>query len=469
MTDRAKIIIFSLSFPLAISLAGYFSFLYISEPSYISLQNSVAEKNIITAKAIINERVVALAKITEDWGQWTELYNSVGENNSLFISESLGLSQMDNLNIDIAAVISKNNEVVFGTNRGATGAEVADIPTGLLKKIVSLSTSPKTASGIFVEEGQNPIIFAVSPILKTDTTGPEGGKLFFGKSIDSKFLNKISELVLNSVTVVNESNLKEIGQYSDAVEALKSSNFYVQNRQKGITIAYLNLPTTDSENLIIKINFNSEVLAQKDRININLLYVFSLAGLLSGIMVYILVYGLVLNRIRVLLDELQKETPNFSSIKTAPGDKLGLIIKKIEDVLEKATKNTNSGKYLFTVLNATTDAIIITSISGDIQSWNKGAENLLGYNSEFAIGKNILFMVLPERRDIATAIIKDRLLKGDGVLNYNGILIASGGNKVNVSISASVIKDDSGSPSAIVNIIREAVIDKKVGEDGEKT
>lgn len=467
MTDKTKILVISLLLPIAMALFGYYTFIYTSNQSFETLQSSTTERIVVSAKAIIDEKILNLAKITEDWSEWTELYENVRENSPAFIANSIGISQMNNLDIDVAAIISDKNEVIFSTSRGVSGAEQKDISSGLAKRILALSMNTKVPNGIFTEEGQLPAIFAFSPILKSDATGPAAGKIFFGKYIDAKFLKNISEMVLYPVTVLSEENLRETGRYEEIISSLKSSGFYLQNKQNEANLAYLSLPTVENTALVLKVNSVSDILAQRSDIYANLFYIFSVLGILSGISVFFLVHGLVLSRIRLLLKELEKPIPDFASIKTAPTDNLGRVVREIKNLLVKAQNSTDTGRYLSAVLSTTSDAVVITGTSGIIQSWNKSAENIFGYSSEFIIDRNIMFMVLPERRDIAEAVIKDRLLKGEGILNYEAILVASGGKKVNVLINASAIKDDLGNPIAIVNVVHSIGENKQSEIGGE--
>jgi PAS domain S-box-containing protein len=69
----------------------------------------------------------------------------------------------------------------------------------------------------------------------------------------------------------------------------------------------------------------------------------------------------------------------------------------VEDVTERR-KGLEIAARLAALVVASHDAIISTSPTGDIETWNPGAEAMFGYDSKEAVGKSLAILVPPDRK-----------------------------------------------------------------------
>jgi PAS domain S-box-containing protein len=182
---------------------------------------------------------------------------------------------------------------------------------------------------------------------------------------------------------------------------------------------------------------------------------------LSGTLIYISISIFLNRKVGILLREIRKPIPNFEYLQKNSGDKISELLIEIKNSLRRTKESTDFGKYLTAISNSTNDAIIITDVNVTIESWNRSAEKIFGYPADFVVGKSILLLVMPERKDVAISIIKDRILKGEGVFNYNAKLKTAKEEVVDVSISATAIKDESGNFIAITNVIKDSTKEKE--------
>jgi PAS domain S-box-containing protein len=96
--------------------------------------------------------------------------------------------------------------------------------------------------------------------------------------------------------------------------------------------------------------------------------------------------------------------------------------------------------YLAAIVDSSDDAILSVDLGGAITSWNKGAERLLQYTSAEVVGRPILMLIPPERRDDEPAIIK-RISRGERIDHYETIRRRKDGSLVEISLTVSPIRN----------------------------
>ena len=98
---------------------------------------------------------------------------------------------------------------------------------------------------------------------------------------------------------------------------------------------------------------------------------------------------------------------------------------------------------LAAIVESSDDAIVSKNLDGVISSWNGSAERLFGYSAEEAIGKNILLIVPPDRRDEEATILA-RLRRGERIDHFETVRIRKDGSRLDISLTISPVKDASG-------------------------
>jgi PAS domain S-box-containing protein len=115
------------------------------------------------------------------------------------------------------------------------------------------------------------------------------------------------------------------------------------------------------------------------------------------------------------------------------------IIEAIEDITDRKHLAEASSR-LAAVVESSDDAIISINLDTIINSWNKGAERMLGYPAVEAIGKSVTMLLPPENRDEEGAILA-KLIKGERIEHYETIRVRKDGMRLNISLTVSPITD----------------------------
>lgn len=116
-----------------------------------------------------------------------------------------------------------------------------------------------------------------------------------------------------------------------------------------------------------------------------------------------------------------------------------LISSAIRDISERR-RTEEDLRRLASIVACSDDAIIGKTLDGIITCWNAGAERMYGYSAAEAIGKSIGMLVPAERPDELPELLL-RLTAGETVDHFETIRVRKTGERFDVEISLSPIRD----------------------------
>ena len=120
--------------------------------------------------------------------------------------------------------------------------------------------------------------------------------------------------------------------------------------------------------------------------------------------------------------------------------------KEIVGFWTNITERKQAEEYaqrLATIVEFSDDAIVSKDLNGVITSWNRGAERLFGYTAEEAIGKPITILIPPDRQNEEPGIL-ERIRRGQQVDHYETVRRRKDGSLVDISLTASPVKNAQG-------------------------
>src|ERR1035438_8886095 len=132
--------------------------------------------------------------------------------------------------------------------------------------------------------------------------------------------------------------------------------------------------------------------------------------------------------------------------------------KKIKIIQSGVITGGYMNKLLKQLVNNAPDAILISDLSGIIQFWNNGAEQLFGYASVEAVGQS-LDLIIPDnlrsrhwegyRRVMASGETKYKT----GLLSSPGI--RKDGSRISLEFSMVLLHDEAGNMDGCASIMRD--------------
>jgi PAS domain S-box-containing protein len=126
----------------------------------------------------------------------------------------------------------------------------------------------------------------------------------------------------------------------------------------------------------------------------------------------------------------------------------------------------NAATRLAAIVESSDDAIVSKNLDGVISSWNGAAERLFGYSADEAIGKNILLIVPPDRREEEANILA-RLRRGERIDHFETVRIRKDGKPLDISLTISPVKDATGRVVGASKVARD-ITGRREAEEARK-
>jgi PAS domain S-box-containing protein len=109
---------------------------------------------------------------------------------------------------------------------------------------------------------------------------------------------------------------------------------------------------------------------------------------------------------------------------------------------------------LAAIVQSSHDAVISTDLNGIIQTWNPAAERMFGFSEAEAVGQSIAIFVSPEKRNEQRQIL-ERVRGGEFVSAFETTRVTKSGRLIDVSVTASPVRDAAGTLVGISGIVRD--------------
>lgn len=139
------------------------------------------------------------------------------------------------------------------------------------------------------------------------------------------------------------------------------------------------------------------------------------------------------------------------------------ILEVTNDITQRRLAE-ESRASLAAIVESSEDAIVSQALDGTIMSWNAGAERIFGYSAGEVIGRHISILAPPERPCEIQGIL-ERIKRGDRVPHFETVRVRKDGQRIDVSVSVSPIKDATGKVLGASAIKRDITEQKRVNEE----
>jgi len=133
-----------------------------------------------------------------------------------------------------------------------------------------------------------------------------------------------------------------------------------------------------------------------------------------------------------------------------------------EEIAER--KRSELARFrLLGIVESSADAILSRTLRGTVTGWNKAAEGLFGYTAEEIIGRSVAAIIPADRREELTRFT-EILECGEAIESLETVRLHKDGSRIDVSLTLSPIKDETGIVRAASAIMRD-ITDRKRAEE----
>jgi PAS domain S-box-containing protein len=156
------------------------------------------------------------------------------------------------------------------------------------------------------------------------------------------------------------------------------------------------------------------------------------------------------------------EFPVELTITPITGSEQPVFTGFVRDITErKRMEETRS--QLSAIVESSDDAIIGKTLDGIITSWNKSAEKVYGYTTDEVVGRPISILMPPDLIKELPAIL-NRLRIGESINHYETARLRKDGQRIDVSLTMSPIRDSAGNIVGASTIARD-ITERKQAEE----
>ncbi len=141
---------------------------------------------------------------------------------------------------------------------------------------------------------------------------------------------------------------------------------------------------------------------------------------------------------------------------------VGHRISELDEVYAALEMAFARSARLSALVASSGDAIVSIDLDGIIRTWNEGAEELLGYSDEEAIGRSKT-LIVPENKLREYADLHAQVVDGESI-RYETIRKAKDGREIDVSLNTAPIRSSNGKIIAISSIIHD-ITQRKAEEE----
>jgi len=135
----------------------------------------------------------------------------------------------------------------------------------------------------------------------------------------------------------------------------------------------------------------------------------------------------------------------------------------VRDITDRKSAEKSLGHFA-AIVESSDDAIVGTTLTGYVTSWNLGAERVFGYSRAEMIGEAILAIIPEERQDEEPRILA-KIRKGESVNHYETVRRHKDGHLIYISVTVSPIRDANGQIIGASKVARDISERKKLEKE----
>ncbi len=261
-------------------------------PGYKDIENEQTKNSVNQTLATINYRLSELSEKVRDYAAWDDTYDFVQNYDQEYVTGNLEMA-FDNLRLNIIVITDKDGTHAYcqsydlNNSKPLVTSQETETYLHTNQNLWKFNATDQVKTGIILLDGQ-PVLVAISPILKSSLEGPIMGGMLFGRFIDGQEKQRLTEImgVNFSLNTIDDYKLQEGG--SEIVGSLNENPQTVLiKRFSGDVISGFTLvdDIDGNSSLILQVNQSREVYHH----GLLTMYVFITASVVLSIVLAVII------------------------------------------------------------------------------------------------------------------------------------------------------------------------------------
>jgi diguanylate cyclase (GGDEF)-like protein/PAS domain S-box-containing protein len=138
--------------------------------------------------------------------------------------------------------------------------------------------------------------------------------------------------------------------------------------------------------------------------------------------------------------------------------------QKLNQTISNFNETQQALRHFEAIIESSDDAIISKTLDGVIQSWNRGAEVIFGYQASEVVGKPMAMLFPPDRQNEEQELLS-RIARGEKVEHFETVRQCKDGRLIDISATLSPIWNLEGSIIGVSKIARNITPRKQLEEE----
>lgn len=223
---RAKLVYVSTLIGLTVVL--YITLRAFLLPSFSQVEAQATKRNVERLLSTVADNAAQLSSANADYAFWDDTYSFIEWFNDYYTSH-FTYDGLENLGVNVMVWINLRGEIVFHQSVDFETMAVQPLPQGLASYLQSgspliPSAAHPTAVQGFILTDDSPMLVTSQPILNSDQQGPAKGTLVFGRYLDRRYVQYLSEALRGEVSLKRLDDPQLTATDAEAISQISSEN-----------------------------------------------------------------------------------------------------------------------------------------------------------------------------------------------------------------------------------------------------
>jgi len=193
---------------LSITIGALLALLYLMTSSVLlrsfgALEERDVSRNALVARDALEREHRDLATKISDWSVWDDAWRFMNDRNEAFVESNLGPETLVNLELSVLIMLAADGSVAVARGNGLDDAGLESVLRDLDGHLAPdgvILASTETASGV-VALSDRLMLMSFSPIVQSSGEGPVAGHMIFGRIVDHRLVEQLSNLTHQRLTI----------------------------------------------------------------------------------------------------------------------------------------------------------------------------------------------------------------------------------------------------------------------------